>query len=184
MSPSHRYSKELVVPVVLPGKNNDLLNPFFCQTWTVLLSTHVTALTTHGGKIMRFMQVPLLSTEGALKTHGRKNKEDCAVWTSHAVYARTSIEYWKSFKLTAARTKKIAPCEFHTRLMHIPLLITERALKTYGGKNKEDCAAWISHAAYAHTSTEYWKSFNNLRREEQRKLPRVNLTRGRWNVTY
>lgn len=108
------------IPVVLPGKYQDLLNPFFRQTWTVLLSTHVTALTTHGG--LRFMQVPLLSTERALKTHGRKNKEDCTVWTSHAVYARTS--------------------------------------------------------------TEYWKSFNNLRWQEQRKLPRVNLTRGRWNVTY
>ena len=65
--------------------------------------------------------------------------------------------------------------------MHVLLLSTETALITYGGKNKEDCAVWTLHAAYAHASTEYWKS---LWREEQRKLPRGNFTRGRWNVTY
>ena len=41
--------------------------------------------------------------------------------------------------LTAARTKKIAPCELHMRPMYVPPLSTERALTTYGGKNKEDC---------------------------------------------
>ena len=68
--------------------------------------------------------------------------------------------------------------------MHVPPLSTERALTTYGGKNKEDCREWTLHAVYARISTKYWKSFNNLGQEEQRKLPRVNLTRGRWNATY
>ena len=99
------------------------------------------------------MYVLLLSTERALLTYGGKNKEDCAVWTSHAAYAHISTEYWK-------------------------------ALTTYGGRNKENCREGTSHAVYAPISTEYWKSFNNLRREEQRKLPRGNFTRGRWNVTY
>lgn len=123
---------------------------------------------------VRFMRVPLLSTERALKTHGRKNKEDCIVWSSLAVYARTSTEYWKSFNNLRREEQ---------RRLRIPLLSTERAITTYGGKNKENCREGTSHAAYAHTSTKYWKSFNNLQWEEQRKLPRGNFTRGRWNMT-